>query len=67
MFAGPNGSGKSTLVQILKPEWLGYFINPDEIQKQILLTGYFDFSSVAIALKNNEPIEYTFMGQKSRL
>ncbi len=35
MFAGPNGSGKSTLKSIIRPELLGIFINPDEIEKEI--------------------------------
>jgi predicted ABC-type ATPase len=33
MFAGPNGSGKSTIKEGLLPEWLGVYINPDEIKK----------------------------------
>ena len=32
MFAGPNGSGKSTFKSIIRPELLGIFINPDEIE-----------------------------------
>lgn len=35
MFAGPNGSGKSTFKSIIRPELLGVFINPDEIEKKI--------------------------------
>jgi predicted ABC-type ATPase len=34
MFAGPNGSGKSTFKSIIRPELLGIFINPDEIEKR---------------------------------
>lgn len=33
MFAGPNGSGKSTLKEYLPPEWLGVYVNADEIEK----------------------------------
>ena len=36
MFAGPNGSGKSTLKSMISPELLGIYVNPDEIQKEIL-------------------------------
>ncbi len=32
MFAGPNGSGKSTIKDIIPAEWLGVYINPDEIE-----------------------------------
>lgn len=35
MFAGPNGSGKSTIKSVLKPEMLGIYINPDEIEIQM--------------------------------
>jgi predicted ABC-type ATPase len=42
MFAGPNGSGKSTIKSLVPPEWLGVYINPDEIQKQIAESGYFE-------------------------
>ena len=35
MFAGPNGSGKSTMKSVLKPELLGIYVNPDEIEKEI--------------------------------
>jgi len=35
VFAGSNGSGKSTLKSVLKSEWLGVYINPDEIEAKI--------------------------------
>lgn len=35
MFAGPNGSGKSTLKEELLPEWLGVYVNADEIEKAL--------------------------------
>lgn len=35
VFAGPNGSGKSTLKDRLPPEWLGVYVNADEIEKTI--------------------------------
>ncbi len=31
MFAGPNGSGKSTIKEFLHSEWLGVYVNADEI------------------------------------
>ena len=36
MIAGPNGSGKSTLRLLLKPEWLGEYVNPDELELDLL-------------------------------
>lgn len=35
MFAGPNGSGKSTLPTKLKPQWVGMYVNADEIEKAL--------------------------------
>jgi predicted ABC-type ATPase len=46
MFAGPNGSGKSTIkekVSAINPSWLGVYINPDDIEREIASTGYLDF------------------------
>lgn len=34
-MAGPNGSGKSTIQSELKPEWIGVFINADEIERTL--------------------------------
>ncbi len=42
MFAGPNGSGKSTLNSIISKELLGVYINPDEIEKEIVKFGFLD-------------------------
>lgn len=41
MFAGPNGSGKSTVKNNLHKamDWYGIYINPDELEKEILSTG----------------------------
>ena len=35
VLAGPNGSGKSTIQTELKPEWIGVFINADEIERKL--------------------------------
>ena len=39
MLAGPNGSGKSTIQSELKPEWIGVFINADEIERALKESG----------------------------
>ena len=44
MFAGPNGSGKSTIKGVIEPELLGVYINPDDIEKEIVSFGFLDFS-----------------------
>ena len=41
MFTGPNGSGKSTINAVIRPELLGVYINPDEIEKSIRDRSYF--------------------------
>ncbi len=48
MFAGPNGSGKSTIKSILKPNLLGFYINPDEIETEITKFDFLDFSHYGI-------------------
>lgn len=35
VLAGPNGSGKSTIKLELKPQWIGVFINADEIERTL--------------------------------
>ena len=35
VLAGPNGSGKSTIQRELKPEWIGVFVNADEIERTL--------------------------------
>jgi predicted ABC-type ATPase len=48
IFAGPNGSGKSTFNRLIPAHLLGKYINPDDIERGIKNTGYFDFSNYAI-------------------
>jgi predicted ABC-type ATPase len=58
MFAGPNGSGKSTIKSELKSEWLGFYINPDEIEAEIKKLGFFDFSSFQIQISQKEVFDF---------
>ncbi len=39
VLAGPNGSGKSTIKTELKPQWIGVFINADEIERALKDSG----------------------------
>lgn len=48
MFAGPNGSGKSTIKDILPPQWLGVYVNADEMEKSIRADGYLDLSDFEV-------------------
>jgi len=35
IFAGPNGSGKTTLKNVLEKEYLGVYVNADDIEKEL--------------------------------
>ena len=45
MFAGPNGSGKSTIHEKLRPEWIGVYVNADEIEKTLRASGALDLTT----------------------
>ncbi len=59
MFAGPNGSGKSTFKSIIRPELLGIFINPDEIEKQIRDYDYLDLESYQVESTEKEILDFS--------
>lgn len=42
VFAGPNGSGKSTILSLLRPEWIGAYVNADDIERQLKNAGTLD-------------------------
>lgn len=54
MFAGPNGSGKSTIKEMLLPEWLGIYVNADEIEKNIRKDGLLDLSGFEVVASDAE-------------
>lgn len=58
MFAGPNGSGKSTLKSIIRPELLGIFINPDEIENQIRDYNFLDLESYQVNSRETEILNF---------
>jgi len=45
VFAGPNGSGKSTLLETLPAEWIGIYINADDVERAIKRAGEFDLAA----------------------
>jgi predicted ABC-type ATPase len=66
MFAGPNGSGKSTINAVIRPELLGVYINPDDIEKAILERGDFlDLTSYGVGTSAAEIL--TFFQQSTLL
>lgn len=54
MFAGPNGSGKSTIRSLLRPELIGVYVNPDEIQNTLQQSGRLDLSVFGIQATPDE-------------
>jgi hypothetical protein len=58
MFAGPNGSGKSTIKGVIEPELLGVYINPDDIEKEIISFGFLDFSFYEVETTDDEVLSF---------
>lgn len=58
MFAGPNGSGKSTVKLNVKPELLGIYVNPDDIEQTIKVSDYLDFTPFGIITTQEEVLNY---------
>lgn len=54
MFAGPNGSGKSTLKEYLPLEWLGVYVNADEIEKQVRLSAGLSLADFGVLVTPDE-------------
>lgn len=42
VFAGPNGSGKSTIKTLLEEDWIGVYVNADDIERSWRETGAVD-------------------------
>jgi predicted ABC-type ATPase len=58
MFAGPNGSGKSTIKNVIRPELLGPFINPDEIEKELRERGVVELNRFGISTTQTELVMF---------
>ena len=54
MFAGPNGSGKSTIKDTLPPQWLGVYINADDMEKSIRADGFLNLADFEVVANANE-------------
>lgn len=49
VLAGANGSGKSTIKSELKPQWIGVFVNADEIEREFKVArGFLDLRQLGI-------------------
>lgn len=58
MFAGPNGSGKSTIKSVVPPELLGVYLNPDEMEKEILERGFLDPRACGVETTREEILPF---------
>lgn len=58
MFAGPNGSGKSTIKRMVRPELLGIYVNPDEIEKEIKDDGFLDLEAYQVLTTEQEILNF---------
>ncbi|TAF97343.1 MAG: hypothetical protein EAZ32_10790 [Cytophagia bacterium] len=58
VFAGPNGSGKSTVKAVLNPNILGFYLNPDEIEKEVKERGYLDVRHLNIRTSRKNIIDF---------
>ena len=59
IFAGPNGSGKNTItdkIASINSAWLGVYVNPDEIEKEISPKNYVDLAKYKIENTETEII-----------
>jgi predicted ABC-type ATPase len=63
MFAGPNGSGKSTLKTLLRPELLGVYLNPDEMERDMQAHGGLNLATYRVTFTTDEVREF-FRGSK---
>jgi predicted ABC-type ATPase len=58
MFAGPNGSGKSILKSYLPKEWLGVYLNPDDLELKIREQGFLDFAAYGATTTDDEVLAF---------
>jgi predicted ABC-type ATPase len=59
VFAGPNGSGKSTLFEEFKKKYdPGFFINADEIEKQLSISGLIDLKAIGVKANQQDLEKY---------
>lgn len=55
VFAGPNGSGKSTLFTSIAEKFnVGYFVNSDEIEKEIASKGFINLETYGLNLTEED-------------
>ncbi len=59
IFAGPNGSGKTSLFDSFATKFpTGYFLNADNIEKELSQKGFIDLNEYNLNLKQEDLIEF---------
>lgn len=58
IFAGPNGSGKSTIKSVVNKELVGQYIDPDEIEKDIIRYDFINFNCFEIETNEKEVLSF---------
>lgn len=61
VFAGPNGSGKSTVKGILPVSYLGHYLNPDDIERQLLASHKFLVNGFAFGTLDANAVRQFFL------
>lgn len=55
VFGGPNGSGKSTLFSSIAEQFnVGYFVNSDEVEKEISSQGFINIDKYGLNLTQED-------------
>ena len=62
VFAGPNGSGKSTIKEVISPDLLGHYLNPDDLERELRENPVFHFSQFLLPIPE-EPAFRDFLTQ----
>lgn len=58
MFAGANSSGKSTLKSVINPALLGVYINPDDIEREIIARTFLDLVDYQVNTQQDEILPF---------
>jgi len=59
MFAGPNGSGKTTILKTVGAQYdFGYYVNADDIEKQLSEIGYIVLNDFGIEIQNDTDFQH---------
>ena len=60
MFAGPNGSGKSTIKDVVSADYLGHYLNPDDIERQLKQNSVFNLADYQLSELNQIAVRLFF-------